>query len=102
MKRQISSTSATLSALLLSACSVPSEPRVYPEAGSSAEQFYQQKCGLCHNAPHPDANTARAWFGVVQRMQMRMKSKGVSPLDKTELDDVLDYLQRHAATVEPK
>jgi Dihaem cytochrome c len=94
--------SAAFSALLLSACGVPSEPQVYPETGSPSAQLYQIKCTGCHVAPQPGAHTEKAWFRVVQRMQMRMKSGGVAPLNKIELDKILAYLQRHAATVEPK
>jgi len=86
-----------LMAMLLSACDISNEPLVYPEADSPSAQLYQSKCARCHNAPQPHAHTARAWPAVLQRMQMRMRTKGATPLNKSELSEVLDYLQRHAA-----
>jgi len=90
--------------LLLSACNdeAPGEPLVYPEAGSQAERLFQGKCSRCHKAPLPSAHISRLWPGVIQRMQMRMKAKGVTALTKNELVEILDYLQRHAAVGEPK
>ena len=83
--------------LMLAGCSadVP-EPTVYPEAGSPSAQLYQAKCGACHGAPDPAVHIDRVWASVLQRMQMRMKAKGITPLDKNELSEILDYLQRHA------
>jgi hypothetical protein len=90
--------------LLLSACNgeAPGEPLVYPEAGSQTERFFQEKCGRCHKAPLPSAHISRLWPGVIQRMQMRMKASGVTVLNKNELVEILDYLQRHAAVAESK
>ncbi len=85
-----------LVALLLSACELPNEPLVYPEADSASAKLYQAKCARCHNAPQPHAHTAQAWPAILQRMQMRMVTKGATPLNKDELSEVLDYLQRHA------
>jgi len=84
-------------ALLLSACEIPNEPLVYPDADSASAKLYQAKCARCHNAPQPHAHTAQAWPAILQRMQMRMITKGATPLNKDELSEVLDYLQRHAA-----
>lgn len=89
-------------ALLLSACDTSVEPQVYPEAGSASAKLYQTKCTGCHVAPNPNAHIPQAWFRVVQRMQMRMKAKGVAPLNQNELGEILDYLQRNAAMVEAK
>ena len=91
-----------LMALLLSACDIPNEPLVYPDADSSSAKLYQAKCAKCHNAPQPHAHTARAWPAILQRMQMRMKTKGATPLNEDELSEVLDYLQRHAGPADSK
>jgi hypothetical protein len=84
--------------LLLSACDSPTGPQVYPEAESPSAQLFQTKCSGCHVAPQPGTHVAQVWPGVLHRMQMRMKAKGVTPLDNAELGEILDYLQRHAAT----
>ncbi|MBL1277236.1 MAG: hypothetical protein COB30_014225 [Ectothiorhodospiraceae bacterium] len=83
--------------LFLSACNgdAPSA-KDYPEFDTASARLYIAKCGDCHVAPQPSAQTARAWPGILQRMQMRMKAKARKPLDETELDMVLDYVQRHA------
>jgi len=89
--------------LALGGCSVetPTSAVEYPEPDTEAARLYLQKCGLCHVAPEPSLHTSKVWFGVVQRMQMRMRSRGVQPLEKVELDAVLGYLQRHAGSHEP-
>ncbi len=103
-KRQIRQTNSCfgLIALLLSACDLPDEPLVYPEADSVSAQLYQEKCARCHNAPQPHAYTAPVWPAILQRMQMRMQTKGATPLNENELNEVLGYLQRHAAPMGSK
>lgn len=59
-------------------------------------QLYIGKCGDCHVAPQPVSHTAKVWPGVLQRMQMRMQAKARTPLDKTDMGMILDYVQRHA------
>jgi hypothetical protein len=100
MKRKTSS--YIVLGFLLSACDSSTESVVYPESGSSAAQLFLSKCSGCHVAPQPGTHSARVWSGVVQRMQMRMKAKGVPPLNKTELGEILEYLQRHSATTKVK
>lgn len=98
MKMNRKASSCIVLGFLLSACDSTTEPLVYPEADSSSAQLFQAKCSGCHVAPLPSMHAARVWPGVLHRMQMRMKAKGVTPLDKIELSEILDYLQRHAAT----
>lgn len=85
----------------LVACSndTPTTPIIYPQAESAAARLFLAKCNACHGAPQPSAHLANIWPGVIQRMQMHMQSKGISPLTKDELSEVLDYLQRNAADV---
>jgi hypothetical protein len=84
--------------LVVSACTGEAPPATidYPETGSAAMQLYLARCGDCHVAPQPASHTAQVWPGVLQRMQMRMKAKARTPLDKNELSLILDYVQRHA------
>jgi len=91
-------------AVLLSACEneISSTPLVYPEASSPAGKLFQDKCSRCHAAPLPTAHIARLWPGAIQRMQIRMKVKGLNVLSKPELAEILDYLQHHAAVAESK
>ena len=96
MKKIILALNSGIAFLLLSACDSTTKPVVYPEVESASAQLFLAKCGGCHVAPMPGSRSARAWSTVVQRMQMRMKAKGVTPLNNEELNQVLDYLQRNA------
>lgn len=69
---------------------------VLPDSQSQAALLYVEKCSACHTVPLPSKHTARLWPSVLQRMQMRMKSKGVQKLSRDELALLLDYLQKHA------
>lgn len=69
---------------------------VLPQSQSPAALLYVEKCSACHTVPLPSKHTARLWPSVLQRMQIRMKSKGVKKLSRDELAILLDYLQKHA------
>ena len=71
----------------------------YPESDSEQAKFYIARCSGCHAAPLPSVHNATHWPGVVQRMQQRMKTKAIKPLDKQEFALVIDYLQKHAKDV---
>ena len=77
--------------------SVPLTASDYPENGTEHFQLYLTKCGECHAAPLPKIHTARQWLSVVQRMQFRMTSKAIPPLNKYEMDSIVNYLQKHAS-----
>lgn len=88
-----------LVAVFLSACSErpESEPRTYPAMDSAGAALLTARCGQCHIAPQPSVHVAEAWPAVVNRMQMRMRSRGYPVLEKDEQRVLLDYLQAHAA-----
>ncbi|MDH5323830.1 MAG: cytochrome c [Gammaproteobacteria bacterium] len=66
-----------------------------PEPESSSALLYLEKCSTCHAAPAPGKHSARLWPAILQRMQMRMKSKGVQQLSNVELSLLVEYLQKH-------
>ena len=68
----------------------------YPEYETQAAKLYIEKCSGCHAAPLPKIHDARQWSGIVQRMQMRMTNKAITPLNKRELAIVIEYLEKHA------
>lgn len=68
----------------------------YPESNSGTTKLYLEKCGSCHAAPLPSIHTEKQWFGVVQRMQLRMTNKAIKPLDKQQLRTIVEYLQKYA------
>jgi cytochrome c5 len=72
----------------------------YPEPDSSGARILLENCGLCHAAPLPASHGANTWPSIVQRMQMRMTSKGQRALPPEEAAILLDYLQRHAGASE--
>ena len=82
----------------LTACTeeAPQKNVYYPEAASSEARLMVLRCSRCHAAPQPKSHDAEKWPSVLQRMQVRMKSKGFPPLSNEELTIIQDYLQRHA------
>lgn len=71
-------------------------PSDYPEYNTSAAKLYLEKCGNCHAAPLPSIHSEKQWFGVVQRMQLRMTNKAIKPLNQQESAVIIDYLRKHA------
>ncbi len=69
---------------------------VYPEPDSERALLYISKCGECHAAPLPTAHTANMWLRVVDRMQFRMVSKKIFPLNESDKASVLQYLQTYS------
>jgi cytochrome c5 len=68
----------------------------YPDADSQAARLYVKICGQCHAAPLPTIHDASVWPGVLQRMQMHMVQKSITPPDKNQLGIILTYLQSNA------
>jgi len=91
-----------LHGMVLSACSSgqTEQPRNYPDVGSPQAQLYVEKCSQCHAAPLPSAHSAKIWPSVLDRMQVRMKTKHVPPLSREEMSIILGYLQQHAKKVD--
>ncbi|WP_455210591.1 hypothetical protein [Kaarinaea lacus] len=83
---------------VLSACSNDrgGQPKSYPDSNSPQALLYVDKCGQCHAAPLPSAHSANIWPSVLDRMQVRMKTKHVPPLTRQEMSIILGYLQQHA------
>jgi hypothetical protein len=84
---------------LLVACSdgaSTGEAVKYPDVDTDAATLFIEKCGQCHAAPRPASHVAERWPGIMERMQMRMTSKSIQPLNQREFAIVLEYLQAHA------
>lgn len=88
----------TLAFAMASGCDTHEKASVmsYPESDSPGARILLEKCGMCHAAPLPSSHVASIWPGVLQRMQIRMTSKGQRALQPEETGILLDYLQRHA------
>ena len=84
--------------VVLSACGNErnEQPRSYPDSDSPQAQLYVEKCSQCHAAPLPSVHSANMWPSVLDRMQLRMKTKHVPPLTRQEMSIILGYLQLHA------
>lgn len=78
----------------------PPSGQSYPEPESKGAQLLLEKCSACHGAPLPSSHVASVWPSVLERMQMRMTTKGQQALRPDEIGVLLDYLQRHAGTTE--
>jgi len=87
-----------LSVAALLACSPDMTPADYsklPEFGSPQVTLYVEKCSECHAAPLPTVHPKTMWSAVVDRMQLRMTSKKVVPLNKQQQQQILDYLEKY-------
>ncbi len=78
----------TTSLLLLSA-TIAAEP-------DPGETLYRSRCGLCHQLPEPNMLTAKQWRIVLETMQKRMGHIEMPPLSKSEREQILGYLGKHA------
>ena len=67
-----------------------------PEPQSEQAQLFREYCGECHVPPSPKAHTADEWPQVVARMKQHMATQGKIAPDSGRLQDIVDYLQRHA------
>jgi len=95
---------AGMMAMLLAACSEKPQPvaREFPDPDSAGAALLASRCGTCHVAPQPSAHVAEGWSTVLNRMQMRMRSRGYPLLAEEEQRVLLEYLQAHAATAVTK
>ena len=69
----------------------------YPEPESPGATVLKKRCASCHAAPPPASRTAQEWLSILYRMQDRMQTKHIEPLDKKEFSTLRAYLQKHAA-----
>jgi len=67
-----------------------------PEPQSEEAQLFQRYCGQCHATPATTAHSAREWPQVVDRMKQYMVTQGRAAPDRNQLQEIIDYLQRHA------
>lgn len=56
-------------------------------AGQTGNGLYEQKCGRCHVAFHPNEYDSEDWPGIVRSM------KAQSGLTQDDMDQLIDYLQ---------
>jgi cytochrome c5 len=82
----------------------PLDPRRYPDLATRGYAF-REACSQCHALPDPKSHDAREWPEVVARMERNMQwmnriagSKPDPGEPQLTVDDIVDYLQRHAAT----
>ena len=87
-----------LTILLLTACSSEQNASIlsYPEPESPGATVLKKRCSSCHAAPPPASRSAQEWLSIMYRMQGRMRSKHIEPLDNKEFSTLRAYLQMHA------
>lgn len=88
-------------AFMMSACTNQSSQeqavkQKFPDMDSTTYAVFAQQCSACHAPPQPIVHTAAEWERVVRRMQSHRIQRGLGPMSKKELRDVLSYLQTHA------
>lgn len=74
----------------------PEELGTGPEA-----EFFEGRCGFCHETPSPQAHTAAEWPTVVARMRGNMAMMSVTPVTEDEARRVVAYLQDRARPAGP-
>ena len=67
-----------------------------PEPESRGALVMKESCSSCHAAPSPGVHTAEEWPNVIYRMQEHRRMTGYTLIAPTELEPLLDYLQRHS------
>ena len=72
------------------------EKSKYPDLDTPAGIAFLQTCSRCHSTPDPGQHTKEEWPSVVQRMMKNMKIMGKMVPEKTKIEMVTEYLQRHA------
>jgi cytochrome c len=75
----------------LAACSTS-----LPDPDSPGAHLYTEKCSPCHRLYAPGLLTSEMWRVQVARMQEEMRRRGMPPLDSSELEALLTYLNAHA------
>ncbi len=82
----------------------PLDPRKYPDIETDAAKSFRLACEQCHTLPDPQRHTAEEWPAVVTRMEKNMLwmnrvvgSKPVPDEPQLRIEEIISYLQRHAA-----
>lgn len=82
----------------------PIDRRRYPDLASPAGRSFDQACSQCHGLPDPRSHRAGEWPEIVARMERNMAwmnrvvgSRPARDEPQLRIDDILAFLQRHAA-----
>jgi hypothetical protein len=82
----------------------PLDWRKYPDIESDEAKAFRLACKQCHTLPDPQRHTAAEWPAVVARMEKNMLwmnrvvgSKPDPDEPQLRIEDILSYLQKHAA-----
>jgi hypothetical protein len=67
-----------------------------PEQDTYAGQLYVRQCGRCHSPYNPHSMTAAMWEVEVPKMEDKIRQTGLPPLEMTQKQTILGYLQRNA------
>jgi mono/diheme cytochrome c family protein len=70
--------------------------QVLPEQQSAGARLFRTNCAQCHALPALTAHTAQDWPQVVARMKQHMVTQGRTVPDREQLENLIEYLQRHA------
>jgi len=87
-----------LSLLLAGCAGTGGGPRVpaIPVADSPAARVFVDRCGVCHDVPHPARHDYAGWRYLVPVMERHMAERGMRGLSADERAAILGYLQKFA------
>lgn len=71
--------------------------RIGADTTSQGFHRYVHRCGTCHSAPDPSIRTASQWKYVFPRMEKHIREVGLIPLGPLDKNQILGFLERHAA-----
>lgn len=60
--------------------------------------LFVDRCTICHETPSPAAHTPSEWEPTVGRMMRNMELMGIEPMAGEDMQALLAFLRRHAAS----
>ena len=66
-----------------------------PDYKGSDAKFYNENCGACHKAIHPDTRTMDEWENVLIRVDYTAAHLSMPPMREEDVDRLRGYLGKY-------
>jgi len=88
----------SIAVLLLVGCESEQNNKevVLVEPNSEGAKIFKKFCSACHAPPRIASHKADEWLNIVNRMQRHRIMKAYNPLNESEKDTLVTYLQKHS------